>query len=574
MKAYFISMEHTSNNQNSAVKQQPRLSRLNPANWSLQNKFMLGSAVIMLMCCLVAAIAIYYHQKKELEAQALARSELVMAGVEASRKYVREELRPRMYELMGEDHFVREAMSTSYVGRAVMDRFAPELPGVRYRRVALNARNPEYEANIIEQDMIDYFRKNPEAEEWQGIVDHDGYAHFQRFKPVVFESECLHCHGRPEDAPRELLEMYGSEHGFGRSPGEIAGVVSIDMPVQEALSQVKERAVSVFVVVFVALSLIFAAMGILFNRIVITSLRGLLKDFQEATGTQPGDHGRDELGRLGAGFDSVMQELHDSRSKLQNWNRTLEEEIARVRQDLENTQERLVYNEKLAALGRLTANITHAIRNPLTAMGGFARRLEKTAQKDKEREYAGIILKEMRRLEEILNDIVVFSQDKCCTTFEIHSMQEVIQEVLQLHLEQFQEQKVKINTELAADLPRVLMDREKIHLVLGNLISNSMHAMPQGGEIHIIAGSARAQNGQYLVKISLTDTGPGLPEQVLEVLFEPFTTTKDHSLGTGLGLPLCKKIMEEHDGWIEGENLPDKGAAFYLYFPLPPENQA
>ncbi len=565
---------HNSNKQKPFSKHETRLNRLNPANWSLQNKFLLGMAVIMLTCCLVAAFVIYFHEKRELQARALAESELIMAGVEASRQYVREELRPKMYELMGEEYFVREAMSTSYVGRAVMDRFAPEPSGVRYRRVALGARNPEYEANIIEQDMIDYFRANPDETEWKGIIDHDGYAHFQRFKPVVFESECMHCHGRADDAPRELLYMYGSEHGFGRSPGEIAGVISVDMPVQEALSQVKERAVSVFVVVFVALSLIFAAMGVLFNRMVTTSLRGLLRGFQEASGTQPGDHTRDELGRLGAGFESVMQELNDSRAKLQDWNRTLEEEIARVKQDLENTQERLVHNEKMAALGRLAANVTHAIRNPLTAMGGFARRMKDVSQNDKEHEYADIILKEMRRLEEILNDIVIFSQGRCCTTFEVHSMQEVIQELLQIHRDQFTEQEVQINVELAPDLPRTPMDLEKIQLILDNLISNSLHAMPQGGEIRITAQSITGENGQDLVKLSFSDTGPGLPEHVLAVLFEPFTTTKDHSLGTGLGLPLCKKIMEEHGGWIEGENLPDKGAAFYLYFPLNSEKQA
>ncbi|WP_291318795.1 HAMP domain-containing sensor histidine kinase, partial [Desulfonatronospira sp.] len=212
--------------------------------------------------------------------------------------------------------------------------------------------------------------------------------------------------------------------------------------------------------------------------------------------------------------------------------------------------------------------------NPMTAMGGFARRLEDVAQNDKERKYAGIILKEMRRLEEILNDIVVFSQDRCCTAFELQQPREVIQENLEKHRDQLTGQNIKAYLDIESDLPRIPMDREKIHLILDNLISNSMHAMPQGGEISLTAGTTTAESGQGLVRISLTDTGPGLPEQVLEVLFEPFTTTKEHSLGTGLGLPLCKKIMEEHDGWIEGENLPDKGAAFYLYFPLSPENQA
>ncbi|WP_291322569.1 DUF3365 domain-containing protein [Desulfonatronospira sp.] len=569
-----MAQAYNNHEQDRQARRNSSATSLNPTSWNLQNKFLMGMAAIMLICCLVSAFVIYFHQKRELESRALASSELVMGGIEASRRYVSEELRPKMYELMGEDHFVREAMSTSYVGRSVMERFAPELPGIRYRRVAVNARNPDYEASIIEQDMIRYFQDNRDKQEWQGIMDHDGYAHFHRFKPVVFHQECLHCHGRAEDAPAELIKMYGSERGFGRSQGEIAGVVSVDMPVHEALSQVKERAVSVFVVVFVALSLIFAAMGVLFNRLVVTSLRSLLKDFQESSGTSTGEHTRDELGRLGAGFDTVMQELHSSRAKLQNWSRTLEEEIARTRQELESAQAQLVHSEKMAALGRMTANITHAIRNPLTAMGGFARRLESVAQNDRERKYAGIILKEMRRLEEILNDIVVFSQDRCCRDFQPHLLQDVIREMLEKYREQFQEQGIKTWLDVPNDLPQINMDREKVLLLLENLLRNSMHALPGGGEVQIAAGSLTGENGQKLVRMSLSDTGPGLPEHVLAVLFEPFTTTKDHSLGTGLGLPLCKKIMEEHGGWIKGENLPGKGAVFYLYFPVTPPEQA
>jgi len=322
-----------------------------------------------------------------------------------------------MFDILGEDHFVREAMSSSYVGRAVMDRFAHDLPGIYYRRVARNARNPEYEVTGSELEMLEYFRANPEQKEWQGIVDVNGRAEFKRFKPVVFERECLNCHGRPEDAPAEMVKMYGPEGGFGRSKDEIGGLVSVGIPVQAAMAQVRERAVSVFLVVFAALSLIFIALGLLFNRMVVSSLKGLLRDFQEATGeiSRPGT--QDELDRLGAGFNSIMQELNASRQRLQNWNQSLENEIARVRQELESAQGQIIHNEKMAALGRMTANITHAIRNPLTAMGGFARRIEAVAGDEKQRKYAQIILKEMYRLEKLLREVVVFAQEKCCRTF-------------------------------------------------------------------------------------------------------------------------------------------------------------
>jgi len=540
-----------------------------PASWGLLSKFLLGMAAVLLVCCLAAAFVIYFHEKRQLEAQALARSELVMAGVDASRQYVVDELRPVMFDILGEDHFVREAMSSSYVGRAVMDRFAHDLPGIYYRRVAQNARNPEYEVTESELEMLEYFRANPEKKEWQGIVDVKGLAEFKRFKPVVFEQECLNCHGRPEDAPAEMVKMYGPEGGFGRSKDEIGGLVSVGIPVQAAMAQVRERAVSVFLVVFAALSLIFIALGLLFNRMVVSSLKGLLRDFQEATGETSRPGTQDELDRLGAGFNSIMQELNASRQRLQNWNQVLEDEIARVRQELESAQGQLIHSEKMAALGRMTANITHAIRNPLTAMGGFARRIEAIAEDEKQRKYAQIILKEMYRLEKLLREVVVFAQEKCCPgPFESRSLDKVLLKVLDRYQEPFKEQGVQVRADIPGDLPMVSMDEERVRVLLENLLDNALEAMPGGGEIRISAEQAVGKKGEELVRLSLTDTGPGIPREIMDVLFEPFSTTKDKSHGSGLGLPLSRKIMEEHGGGIEVENISGAGAGFHLYFPV------
>ena len=539
-----------------------------PESWGLQSKFLLSMAAILLLFCLVASFVIYFHQKRELEAQALARSELVMAAVEASRQYVIEELRPAMFELMGDEHFVREAMSSSYVGRAVMDRLSPALPDIYYRRVSRNARNPKYETTDMEGEMLEYFRANPDQVEWQGIVEVEGRAEFKRFKPVIFDQSCMQCHGRPEDAPRELVEMYGATGGFGRSEGEIGGLVSVGIPVQAALVQIRERAVSIFLAVFLALSLIFVAMGLLFNRIVVTSLKGLLRDFQEAAGSSSGDTSQDELRRLGSDFNTVMQELHVSREKLQNWQRILEEEISRTRQELESAQEQLIHNEKMAALGRMTANVTHAIRNPLTAMGGFARRIEAVAGDEQERKYARIILKEMYRLEKILRDLVVFSQDKCCTLpFESRALDQLLRKVLENYKDKFREHDIQVRTDFPDGLPGAIIDEDKFRVLLENLLDNALEAMPRSGEINISAAVVTGDRGEEMVRVSLSDTGPGIPGKIMDVLFEPFSTTKDHSQSSGLGLPLCRKIMEEHGGRIEAENLPERGTAIHLYFP-------
>ena len=541
---------------------------LQPSSWSLQSKFLFGTAMILLVFCLAGTLVIYFHQKRELEAQALEKSELVMAAVASSRQYVIEELRPVMFELVGDEHFVLQAMSSSYVGRAFMDRFSPALPEVYYRRTSLNARNPAYEVNEMELGMLEYFRANPDEKIWQGIAEVNERKEFKRFEPVIFTRGCLQCHGRPEDAPWELVEMYGPTGGFGRTEGEIGGVVSVGIPVQAALGEIRERAIYVFMVVFLALSLIFISMGILFNRVVITSLKDLLGEFQEASGVSP-LRARNELDRLGSGFNAVMQELHASREKLQNWNRTLEEEIARARKELESAQTAAIYNEKMAALGRMTANITHAIRNPLTAMGGFARRIEAVAGSEREQNYARIILKEMYRLEKILRDLVVFSRDRCCAMpFKPEDLDKVVRRSLKPYHDQLKEQDVQVHLDIPADLPPVPMDEDMIGMVLENLLDNALHAMPHGGEIKISATLLNREIERKTVKLSLADTGPGVPGHIMAVLFEPFSTTKEHSLGSGLGLPLCRKIMEEHGGRIEAENLPGRGAVFHLYFPV------
>jgi two-component system, NtrC family, sensor kinase len=147
--------------------QKPQLSA---KSLSLRSKFRIGTAVILLVSCIISALLIYYREKALLEERAYAKTELVMAAVEASREYVREELRPRMYAVFGPNYFMLEAMSSSYVGRAVMDRFGRHVPEFQYRRVAINARNPNSEANPLETEMITYFKETPIQKTGRGLL--------------------------------------------------------------------------------------------------------------------------------------------------------------------------------------------------------------------------------------------------------------------------------------------------------------------------------------------------------------------------------------------------------------------
>ena len=147
--------------------------------FGLQVQFQIALATIFLLFCGVIAGLIYTHEKDRIEQTALSKSHIVMAAVESTRNYVRRILRPKMYAFAGRDAFILEAMSTSYVSRAVMDQFSESMPDYRYRRVAVKARNPESEPTRVERQMIDYFRKDSGQQHWKGIRDIDGTAQFE-----------------------------------------------------------------------------------------------------------------------------------------------------------------------------------------------------------------------------------------------------------------------------------------------------------------------------------------------------------------------------------------------------------
>ena len=204
---------------------------------SLQRKFLLGVGVIFLGFCLIIALAIYTREKRLLEKAAYERAEIVMAAAEATRSYVQEVLRPKMYQVLGQDAFLLEAMSTSYVGRAVMDRLKDTTPDYEIRRVGLDARNPASDPKPFEIKLINFFAAHPQLQSWQGIVQIAGQSSFVHSRPVYFTADCMHCHGKPQDAPPGLIKLYGSTRGFGYKPGDIAGVTAVSISVDRRPGQ-------------------------------------------------------------------------------------------------------------------------------------------------------------------------------------------------------------------------------------------------------------------------------------------------------------------------------------------------
>lgn len=273
----------------------------------------------------------------------------------------------------------------------------------------------------------------------------------------------------------------------------------------------------------------------------------------------------DEIGLLGSTFNMMTRDLSEARKKTEEWTRILEEEVKKRTDELKRAQDRLIQSEKLASLGRITSDIAHEIRNPLTAIGGFARRLYRIVDGLKEKEYTGIMIEEVNRLEKILRDILTFSRDVRYNLTR-QDIRNIIKEVVRLYEDLCIENSIDVEVVLKDELPPVLVDRDQLREALGNLISNAIDAMPNGGALTITADTEELHNVIYVV-INVSDTGKGIPEDRLNLIFEPFFSTKEVGIGTGLGLSITRKIMEEHGGFINVKSVVGKGTTMSLYFP-------
>ena len=280
----------------------------------------------------------------------------------------------------------------------------------------------------------------------------------------------------------------------------------------------------------------------------------------------------DEMGRLASTFNAMTKELADSREKMEDWTKSLEKGIAIKTEELKKSQDKLIQAEKLASLGRLTADVAHEIRNPLTALGGFARRLHKIAEGDKEKEYAEIVLTEVDRLERILKDVLTFSRD-ARSHLEKHKIEEIIRDTLKIYEDMFRDQSISIEINTGENLMPVLIDKDQVRQALDNLITNAVDAMPEHGILTISAGREEINDVTYMF-LKVTDTGSGIPSKNIPLIFEPFFSTKNIGHGTGLGLSITRKIMEEHGGFVKVESVEGEGTSFTLYFPFQSDEES
>ena len=244
-------------------------------------------------------------------------------------------------------------------------------------------------------------------------------------------------------------------------------------------------------------------------------------------------------------------------------NSMLYNRIENAHANLRDARERLLHGERLAAIGEMAANVAHELKNPLITIGGFAGRLVKNLPaKSREHSYADTIVKEVSRLELMLTDILAFSR-KPTICYSACELGEILQDSFNNCATTLEDHNISLSTNLNDDQWPLTGDAHQLNQVFLNLILNACEAMPDGGRISVQV--ERMSSGTPAVQVSITDTGSGIPSDMLPQIFNPFFTTKRH--GTGLGLAIVNRILLNHNGSIKAANA-DSGALFTVILPL------
>jgi len=319
--------------------------------------------------------------------------------------------------------------------------------------------------------------------------------------------------------------------------------------------------------VLVALGVVLLAIvaGTLLSRGMTTSLSELTTTAESIAG---GDlarrpkpvHRRDEIGRLARSFHAMAESIRDSQDQLERRIEARTADLQNAMTRLRETQDELVRKEKLATIGQLASSVGHELRNPLGVMSNSVYILERSIESPspKVQEYLRLLSAQIKLSERIVGDLLDSARNQSPQRRQVDVRSLLTEQLDRVNVPS----NVKVELAVADGLPPVNVDPDQVGQILVNLFTNAAQAMDnQPGVLRV-----HARNGDGRVHIDVRDTGPGVPPELAEKIFEPLYTTK--ARGIGLGLSVSRSLAIVNSGTLAVMNHPDGGAVFTLDLPI------
>ena len=274
-------------------------------------------------------------------------------------------------------------------------------------------------------------------------------------------------------------------------------------------------------------------------------------------------------------FIEVSRDVSDSKKQEEEMTRKLENMVEDRTRELKKTHSQLLHQDKMASLGKLSASVVHEINNPISGILSLVMLMNrmmddgKLQQKDENqfKEYLQLMETETRRISRIVSNLLAFSRQSKME-FGTVRLNQLIAKTLFLNANLLKLHSVKVEEDLAPDLPDLVGSEDRLQQVFVNLVSNAAEAVESGGGERLLRIKTRYLPEKDCVCVSFADTGVGIPRENLPELFEPFFSTKKKSKGVGLGLSVAYGIIQEHGGTIHVQSEEGKGTTFAIELPL------
>jgi signal transduction histidine kinase len=447
-----------------------------------------------------------------------------------------------------EQQAIQEAMTKATIMSAtIMNSIIVEMSGFCQKDVQKIVAN--------EDGIITYSAAPEEVGRAVDSLDYSVYQSEEKARPFKSEGSGSRsfCMVQPIENALECRRCHGSER-------EILGVLDVCVSMAETEKRIAGNSKFLFASTFTTVGLVVLAISlslwVLVNRPVNRLVRTMAKAEKGNLKARAHVRRKDELGHLAQSLNSMLGQLDES-----------DQELKRLH------AEQLKRADRLATIGELAAGIAHEIKNPLAGIAGATQILAREfADDDPRKPVTQEILKLIERLDTTIRDLLDFARPSPPASV-LTDLGDLMSRTLFL-VERMPERKnqgVEIIVDIDPELPTVPVDADQLRQVFLNVSVNAVQAMPEGGTLSI-AMASEADRGleevlpaEDYVMVSFQDTGSGIAEDKLRSIFTPFVTTKTQ--GTGLGLPITMRIIEQHGGRITVESTEGKGTIFRIYLP-------